>query len=170
MPQNDPAALGAAMQDALWAAVERLLFCHTNPWELDEALVAQGFEIGPCEAQDLVGLDVVRARQDGPVTPILSRMLAEGRMGKKGGVGYYRYPGRGGAVIDPLIEDLIREEAWFAKVERSEMSEAEMMACCLSPLISVGCEARGGGMDRPQVLQVLQQTVHVPAVLVAHSL
>ncbi len=119
----------AALQNALWAACEHLLMNHTNPWELDEALCARGWSLGPCEAQDLVGLDTVLARQNGQtVTPILPRMVSEGRLGKKGGWGFYRYPGGGGAVIDPLIEDLIREEAWFAKHERHDLSDEDLCA------------------------------------------
>lgn len=95
---------------------------HTNPWELDEALIAWGYGMGPCEAQDLFGLDVVLAgRGDDAATPILSRMVVEGRLGKRGGWGFYRYPGGGGAVIDPLIEDLIIEEARFAKHIRAPL-------------------------------------------------
>lgn len=111
------------MQDLFWRACERLVYLHTTPWELDEALVAWGYGMGPFEAQDLVGLDtVLTARRADQVTPVLARMVAEGRLGKRFGWGYYRYPGGGGAVIDPLIEDLIAEEAWFAKVTRTEIS------------------------------------------------
>ncbi|NNK15749.1 MAG: hypothetical protein HKP51_02465, partial [Sulfitobacter sp.] len=81
-----------ALQDAFWLAGEDLLYHHTNPWELDEALTAWGYDMGPCEAQDLVGLEKVLARQPDRPTPVLARMVAEGRMGKGGGVGYYRYP------------------------------------------------------------------------------
>ena len=110
------------MQDLFWRACERLVYLHTTPWELDEALVAWGYGMGPFEAQDLVGLDtVLTARRADQVTPVLARMVAEGRLGKRFGWGYYRYPGGGGAVIDPLIEDLIAEEAWFAKVTRTEI-------------------------------------------------
>lgn len=101
---------------------------HTNPWELDEALTGWGYGMGPCEAQDLVGLDVVLAEWgDDPPTPILPRMVAEGRLGKKGSWGFYRYPGGGGAVIDPLIEDLILEEAWFAKHRRTPLEGAALL-------------------------------------------
>ena len=117
----------AALQDAFWLVGEKLLLHHTNPWELDEALTAWGYTMGPCEAQDWLGLDQALARRPQRAGPILPRMVAEGRMGKIGGVGYYRYPGGGGAVIDPLIEDLIREEAWFAKVTRVEMSDADLV-------------------------------------------
>ena len=117
----------AALQGAFWLAAEHLLLHHTNPWELDEALTAWGYGMGPCEAQDLVGLDQVLVRQPRRAGSILMRMVSEGRMGKIGGVGYYRYPGGGGAVIDPLIEDLIREEAWFASVERVEMGDSDLV-------------------------------------------
>lgn len=119
-------AMITAAQNALWQEAERLMLHHTNPWELDEACIAAGFTRGLCEAQDHIGLDRVLARHPKRPVPILRRMLAEGRLGKIGGVGYYRYPGGGGAVIDPLIEDLIREEAWFAKVERSDISDDEI--------------------------------------------
>ncbi|WP_299722723.1 3-hydroxyacyl-CoA dehydrogenase family protein [uncultured Tateyamaria sp.] len=120
--------LVAPLQDALWQACEQMLMDHTNPWELDEALVAWGYRLGPCEAQDLVGLDVVLAGRAGSTpAPILGRMVAEGRLGKKGGWGFYRYPGGGGAVIDPLIEDLIREEAHFAQRAREELEGAPLV-------------------------------------------
>ncbi|GGX44005.1 hypothetical protein GCM10007385_09920 [Tateyamaria omphalii] len=116
-------AVVTPLQDTFWRVCERLLYRHTTPWELDEALVDWGYRLGPCEAQDLIGLDAVLHVRDGAdVTPVLPRMVAEGRMGKRFGWGYYRYPGGGGAVTDPLIEDLICEEAWFAKAERTELS------------------------------------------------
>ena len=118
----------APLQDAFWQACEQMLMDHTNPWELDAALVAWGYGLGPCEAQDLVGLDVVLSARTGSTpAPILVRMVVEGRLGKKGGWGYYRYPG-GGAVIDPLIEDLILEEAHFAKRARQELEGSDLVA------------------------------------------
>lgn len=122
-------ALIAPLQDLFWCACERMLLRHTNPWELDEALTAWGYALGPCEAQDLIGLDVVLADRGGMTcTPILGRMVAEGRLGKKCGWGYYRYPGGGGAVIDPLIEDLIHEEVWFANGVREELEADDVVA------------------------------------------
>lgn len=109
----------APLQRRFWGGCEQLLMDHTNPWELDEALVAWGYAMGPCEAQDLVGLDLVLAAGEGAIrTPILPRMIAEGRLGKKVSWGYYRYPGGSGAVIDPLIEDLILEEVRFSNQPR----------------------------------------------------
>jgi 3-hydroxyacyl-CoA dehydrogenase len=154
----------AAVQDTFWQASEQLLFHHTNPWELDEALVAFGFAMGPCEAQDIVGLDVVLARQSTPASPVLSRMVSEGRMGKKGGVGFYRYPGRGGAVIDPLIEDLIREEAWFAKSERVELCDGALVLRLIAALREVALGLQGRGIAASEVDQLLGQAVHFPVL------
>lgn len=138
------AEITAALQDSFWLAADHLLMFHTNPWELDEALLVAGYGMGPCEAMDLLGLDLVLARRQVSPSPILPRIVSEGRMGKKAGVGHYRYPGGGGAVIDPLIEDLILEEAWFAKATRYELPDAElvvrMQAAAVAQLLDQGIE------------------------------
>ena len=118
----------APLQDRFWRVCETLILHHVAPWDLDEALTDWGYAMGPCEAQDLLGLDVVLCARGGDTpTPVLPRMVAEGRSGKKGGWGYYRYPGGGGAVIDPLIDDLVAEEARFAQVERVDLDAADLV-------------------------------------------
>ncbi len=126
-----------------------LLMDGTTPWEIDEAMVEFGYAMGPYEAQDLSGLDIAYAnRQRQKSTrdpnrryiPIADRMVEEGRLGKKSGVGWYRYPGGGGAVIDPLLEDMIVEEAYFAKIDRREFSADEIRTRLLGAMIE---EANG---------------------------
>lgn len=151
-----------ALQDTFWQGCEHLLMYHTNPWELDEALVDAGYGMGPCEAQDLLGLEKVLLRDRARPVPILPRMVAEGRMGKIGGVGYYRYPGGGGAVIDPLIEDLILEEAWFAKVTRSEISDAELVAHLDGVVLKAANGLLAEGMARCEVSGMIQAALHFP--------
>ena len=93
------------MQDDFWREVDRLLFDHCSPWEIDEAMTACGFGIGACEMQDLLGLDtVLRRRGANDPSGILSRMVAEGRIGKQAGWGYDRYPGGGGAVRHATVD------------------------------------------------------------------
>ena len=147
-----------ALQDRFWHATEEQLFLHTNPWELDEALTECGFAMGPCEAQDLLGLEKVLARCPERPGPVLRRMVAEGRLGKGGGVGFYRYPGGGGAVIDPLIEDLILEEAWFARLTREELPETELAARMLQVLGQLSAEFCPGKPDQ-EVRQLLATSV-----------
>ncbi len=122
LPLQTPAFLGGPLLAGFEDCAEDLVFRGSTPWEVDAALDAFGFDLGPCAAQDLRGLDIAYARhrrEDANETrrfptPVLDRMVPEGRLGRKGGVGWYRYPGGGGRVIDPLIEDLAREEAYFA--------------------------------------------------------
>jgi 3-hydroxybutyryl-CoA dehydrogenase len=70
--------------------------------EIDEAIRAGGFPMGPFELMDLVGLDVNLATALGvwePLgkpdrlrpSPIQEAMVAEDRLGRKTGIGFYRY-------------------------------------------------------------------------------
>lgn len=124
------ASISTRLTMRLHGVAEALLLEGAIPSELDDALVARGFDIGPLEAQDLVGLDVAFAarKANGDTSHLISdRMVHEGRLGKSVGVGWYRYPGGGGAVIDPLIEDLIHEEARFAGVVPRHVSAQEIV-------------------------------------------
>jgi 3-hydroxyacyl-CoA dehydrogenase len=136
-------------------AADTILMDGSTPWDVDEAMVNFGYAMGPYEAQDLSGLDIAyanRRRKDATrdpnrrYVPISDRMVDEGRLGKKVGVGWYRYPGGKGRVDDPLIEDLIREEAHFAKVTRTEISEAEIQEQLLLAMINEAADILGEGI------------------------
>lgn len=141
------ASIGKRLLDRFHETADALLMDGAVPHELDEAMVAFGYDIGIYEAQDLIGLDVAHAARQRQVhgrdparryIPIADRMVAEGRLGKKVSVGWYRYPGGGGAVIDPLVEDLVREEAWFGGVQQRHFSEAAIQHRLLLGLIHEG--------------------------------
>ncbi|MCB1335925.1 MAG: enoyl-CoA hydratase/isomerase family protein [Maritimibacter sp.] len=126
-------------------AADTVMMDGSNPWEVDAAMVEFGYPMGPYEAQDLSGLDIAHAnrrRQDATrdparrYIPIADRMVAEGRLGKKVGVGWYRYPGGGGKVEDPLVEDLVREEAHYAKVARRAFTGDEIRTRLLIAMIN----------------------------------
>jgi 3-hydroxyacyl-CoA dehydrogenase len=136
-------------------AADTILMDGSTPWDVDEAMVNFGYAMGPYEAQDLSGLDIAyanRRRQDATrdpnrrYIPISDRMVDEGRLGKKVGVGWYRYPGGKGRVDDPLIEDLIREEAHFAKVTRKEITEAVIQEQLLLAMINEAANILGEGI------------------------
>lgn len=70
--------------------------------EIDDAIRGGGFPMGPFELMDLVGLDVNLATALGVWEPlgrperlrpssIQEDMVAEGRLGRKTGIGFYRY-------------------------------------------------------------------------------
>lgn len=150
--------LRTRLENAFWLTCDELLIQHTNPWELDEALKIFGFGVGPCEVMDHAGLIGIHARGQAHASSILPRMVTEGRVGKIGGVGFYRYPGGGGAVIDPLIEDLILEEAWFAKVARAPMTDAQLVEFVLTKL-----KTALQGTDPGSAGTILIERLHFPA-------
>lgn len=132
-----------------------LLMDGAVPWEVDAAMEAFGYAMGPFEVADLSGLDIGyanRRRQDATrdparrYIPIADRMVQEGRLGRKASVGWYRYPGGGGKVVDPLIEDLIVEEARFAKVERREISAEEVVERLTLAMINEAADILGEGI------------------------
>lgn len=151
------ASIGQRLAQRLSETAEILLMDGAIPHELDSALVDFGFDIGLFQAEDLVGLDVAyadRRRRDSrsPIRhrhmPIADRMVQEGRIGKMAGVGWYRYPGGGGAVIDPLVEDLTREEAWFAGIRQREIGAAELLETVLLAMIHEGALMLADGTAR----------------------
>lgn len=116
---------------------------------------------------DHLGLHIVLERRADAGSPILRRMVAEGRIGKIGGVGHYRYPCGGGAVIDPLIEDLILEEAYFAKQVRTAMDD-DALAKHLNMALAQSIEdAVSNGADRGAMIALAIERLHFPAAKVA---
>lgn len=143
-----PATIRRRLMAAEMAAAEAAMLRGASPEEVDQAALAAGWPMGPCEADDLIGLHhgfEARRDGDGPIHPVADRMVREGRVGKIGGVGWHRYPGGGGAVTDPLIEDLIAEEARFADLAPRPMTDqAIARRLSLALLIAAG-EMRGYG-------------------------
>ncbi len=126
-------------------AADTVFMDASTPWEVDEAMVNFGYAMGPYEAQDLSGLDIAfanRRRQDATrdpnrrYIPIADRMVELGKLGRKTGAGWYRYPGGNGKVEDPIVADLALEEAHFAKITRTEYSEEEIRDRLLLAMIN----------------------------------
>ena len=137
--------VSSRLYSTLYETLDALLLEGALPYEIDEALNAFGFKVAPFEAQDLTGLDspYYDRKQCQALAPhvyqpcvISDRMVQEGRLGKKVGVGWYRYPGGGGAVIDPLLEDLIVEEAHFAKIKRRQITDQEIISRMVEALLN----------------------------------
>lgn len=126
-------------------AADTVFMDGSTPWDVDEAMVDFGYAMGPYEAQDLSGLDIAHAnrrRQDATrdparrYVPIADRMVELGKLGKKSGAGWYRYPGGGGKVEDPIVADLAIEESHFAGRTRTEYSAEEIRERLLLAMIN----------------------------------
>jgi 3-hydroxyacyl-CoA dehydrogenase len=90
-----------------------------SPEQVDAALEAFGFAMGPFAVADMSGLDIAwRMRQAQAATrdpslryvDIPDRLCEAGRLGRKTGAGYYRYdPAAKGRRVDPAVPALIAE-------------------------------------------------------------
>jgi 3-hydroxybutyryl-CoA dehydrogenase len=113
---------------------------------VDAAMRAAGFPMGPFELMDLVGLDVNLAAARGVweglgrpdrlrPSPIQERLVAEGRLGRKSGAGFFTYGANGrptrppreaarpDGAASPISESVIRD-----RIVRAIAREARIVA------------------------------------------
>ncbi|WP_425074539.1 FAD-dependent oxidoreductase [Sagittula sp. S175] len=136
-------------------AADTVFMDGSTPWEVDEAMVEFGYAMGPYEAQDLSGLDIAHAnrrRQDATrdparrYIPIADRMVELGKLGRKTGAGWYRYPGGNGKVEDPIVADLALEEAHFAGITRTDYGAEDIRERLLLAMINEAADILGEGI------------------------
>ena len=134
------------------------------PQDIDAALEAFGFALGPLAVSDLAGLDIgwrnaVLRRQLTELgdrrCDLLDQLVAAGRLGQKTGAGWYRYePGSRTARRDPAVEALLVEHARRKDIVRRTIPPAEIVERCLlamvneaARIIEEGVTARPGDVD-----------------------
>jgi len=120
-------------------AAERLLLDGASPAEVDGALVAFGFRMGPFAMADLAGLDIgMRIRRAfNKTAPVADALCAAGRFGQKTGAGYYVYTGRD-AAPDPAVDAIIAAESARAGIARHPITAQEITERLVFPMINEG--------------------------------
>ena len=102
--------------EALRIVQERI----ATPEQVDRAVRRGGFRMGPFELMDLVGLDVGLAVAKSfyeqsfgeprwRPSPLVARLVAGGRLGRKSGRGWYEYPPGPPRDAEPPVNDLADE-------------------------------------------------------------
>lgn len=142
--------VGNRMVHAYFREAGFLLEEGATPQQVDKAMEAFGFAMGPFRVSDLAGLDIgwaIRKRQAATRDPsqryskIGDLICERGRFGQKTGAGYYRYEaGNRTPVPDPEIEALIVQASKDAGIERREISDEEIVARCMYQLVNVGAQ------------------------------
>ena len=136
---------------------ERLLLEGALPHEIDAAVVAFGFPMGPCAMMDLAGLDVGwRIRQGRGERAFIEDALCEaGHYGQKTGKGYFRYDaGSRTPIPDPEIEAVILGASARLGINRRPIGKDEIVERMILPMINEGARileegiaARPGDID-----------------------
>lgn len=119
-----------------------------TPQEVDSAMKAYGFPMGIFAMQDMAGLDIgwaARKRRAPTRDPneryvsIADRLCELGRFGQKTGAGWFNYPeGSRRGEPDPLVADIIAEEAAKNGVEQRDFTAEEIMGRILNAMESEG--------------------------------
>ena len=121
----------------------------TTPAQLDAALEAFGFAMGPFAVSDLAGIDVGwRAKQErikrGQTPPfrvsdLPDAMVAANRLGQKTGGGYYRYEaGDRARHADPEVDAILAAERARAGLAQRAMTDDEIVRRCVYALVVEG--------------------------------
>ena len=141
--------IGNRMLTGYGREAQLLLLEGCTPQQVDSTLEKFGMAMGPVAMGDLAGLDVgYKARQsrktegdDPRPYAVSTRLVESGRLGQKSGAGYYNYDSETRARIsDPEVEAMIREEAEKFGIEQREISEEEIIARCMYPLVNEGAK------------------------------
>ncbi|CAO3439402.1 Enoyl-CoA hydratase (EC 4.2.1.17) / Delta(3)-cis-delta(2)-trans-enoyl-CoA isomerase (EC 5.3.3.8) / 3-hydroxyacyl-CoA dehydrogenase (EC 1.1.1.35) / 3-hydroxybutyryl-CoA epimerase (EC 5.1.2.3) [Azospirillum doebereinerae] len=116
------------------------------PAQVDAALERFGFAMGPFAVADLSGLDIAwRIRQQQAATrdpaaryvAIPDRLCEAGRLGRKTGAGYYRYPpGAKRGEPDPQVTALIEAESAAKGIVRRAISDEEIRERVLLTMVN----------------------------------
>jgi 3-hydroxyacyl-CoA dehydrogenase len=116
-----------------------------SPQQVDRAIEAFGFAMGPFRMSDLAGNDIswhIRQRHYAEHPKLRQMRIADricelGRFGQKTGLGWYRYEkGRRDAIPDPVVDQIIAEERKVLKVEVRRIPDAEIVDRLLYSLVN----------------------------------
>ena len=117
-----------------------------TPQQIDAALKAFGFAMGPFAVGDLSGLDIAwRMRQRLAASrdareryvAIPDRLCQLGRFGRKTGAGWYRYsPEAPGGEPDPAVAEIIEASAQASGIQRRSLSDDEIVARALGAIVN----------------------------------
>lgn len=138
--------IGNRMLQYYTGEAEFLLEEGATPQQIDAVMEKFGFAMGPLAVRDLAGNDVGflirknrRIPADERVSPILERLVAQGRLGQKSGRGFYRYEGRT-RVPDPEVAAIIEEVSRELGIARRAIADEEILERLLHPLVNEGAK------------------------------
>jgi 3-hydroxyacyl-CoA dehydrogenase len=131
---------------------EYLLEEGATPEQIDRVIEGFGFAMGPLAMRDLAGNDVgylIRKGRKLPGderwSPILERLVHEGRLGQKAGKGFYRYDGRK-RLADPAVTALVEDVSRQLGIQRRAIPDQEILERLLHPLVNEGARIVAEGI------------------------
>lgn len=103
------------------------------PWDVDAALNAFGFKMGPFQMSDLAGLDIGWSKGAKTGNPVRDALCELDRRGQKTKAGYYDYDENRKPVPSDVTAKIIAD---ITGAKPSTMSPQEIVDTCICPMIN----------------------------------
>jgi 3-hydroxyacyl-CoA dehydrogenase len=127
-------------------AAQALLLEGAMPWDVDRALTAFGFPMGPFAMSDLAGLDIGWSKETSKGETLRDILCEMDRRGQKTDAGYYDYDEERRAVPSPVVEGVVREFVAKKGGSPRQISQEEILERCLYPMVNEGAKILDEGM------------------------
>lgn len=158
--------IGNRIYSAYRRQCEFMLEEGANPEQVDAALEAFGFAMGPFAVSDMSGLDIAwRMRQAQSHTrdsntryvDIADRLCEAGRLGRKTGAGYYAYDdGSRHGRTDPEVTQMILAASKAKDIVRREFDDTEIQRRAILAMVNEAALLLGEGVaQRPSDVDVV---------------
>ena len=134
-----PGFVGNRMLYPRQLQARELLRRGAMPWDVDRALKAFGFKMGPYEMSDLAGLDIGWSKGAKTADALRDALCERDRRGQKTGAGFYDYDASRTPSPSPEVAALIREQ-YSASEGVPAPSDQEILETCLFPLVNEGAK------------------------------
>ena len=144
------------MQEGYFREAEQLLLEGAGAAQIDTAVEALGFAMGPNKVNDMAGVDVgYKVREElfkhqtrpDPYFAVSDALAARGKFGQKTGEGVFLYKaGDRTAHPNPATEALIAQLAADRKITPRQITDAEIQERCMLPLVNVGAQLLDEGI------------------------
>ncbi|HLW25993.1 MAG TPA: 3-hydroxyacyl-CoA dehydrogenase NAD-binding domain-containing protein [Steroidobacteraceae bacterium] len=147
--------IGNRMLNAFFREMQLLLDVGALPQQIDRALEAFGFAMGPFRVSDLAGNDIgwaIRKRHyaehpEQVFSRVPDRLCELGRFGQKTQAGWYDYkPGDRTAIPSDVVTNMILEESARLGLTRRAVSDEEIVERALYSLINEGARVLEEGI------------------------
>jgi 3-hydroxyacyl-CoA dehydrogenase len=131
-----PGFVGNRILFARQAQAQKLVNKGAMPWDVDAALNAFGFRMGPYQMSDLAGLDIGWKKGAKTANPIRDALCELDRRGQKTGAGYYDYDENRRPIPSDVTAKIIADVTGVAA--GSAPGKEEIIADCIHPMINEG--------------------------------
>ncbi|GAB4385456.1 FAD-dependent oxidoreductase [Albidovulum sp.] len=166
---NSEGFIGNRILTACRTAADFLVEDGASPYQVDRAMVAWGFPLGPYQVLDLAGHEISWARRKRAAArrapgarhvAIPDRICEAGWLGQKAGRGYYRYPeGSRRGEEDPEVLALIEAERARKGIVARPVGSAEIHRRLLAAMANEGARLLEEGVARrPSDIDVVMIT------------